>query len=93
MLLAGVSVNLVIAWLIVLAGMVHLIIVDHADRAGSLIWRLMIGLAYVFFGAYLIACPLLSVASLALVPPAPDFYWHSRNFFGLAIFALEVLRS
>jgi hypothetical protein len=24
---------------------------------------------------------------------APGFYWHSRNFCGLAIVALEVLRS
>jgi uncharacterized membrane protein HdeD (DUF308 family) len=67
LLLAAVSVNLVIAWLLVLAGMVHLIIAHHAHRAGSLIWRLTIGFAYVLFGVYLIARPLLSVASLALV--------------------------
>jgi hypothetical protein len=67
LLLAAVSVNLVIAWLIVLAGMVHLIIAHHAHPAGSLTWRLMIGFAYVFFGVYLIASPVLSAASLALV--------------------------
>ena len=67
LLLAAVSVNLVIAWLIVLAGMVHLIIAYHAHRAGSLTWRLMIGFGYVFFGVYLIASPVLNVASLALV--------------------------
>ena len=67
LLLAGISVNLVIAWLIVLAGMVHLVIAHHAHRAGSLTWRLMIGFAYVLFGVYLIASPGLSAASLALV--------------------------
>ena len=67
LLLAAVSVNLVIAWLIVLPGMVHLIIAHHAHRAGSLIWRLMIGFAYVLFGVYLIASPGLSAAALALV--------------------------
>lgn len=67
LLLAAVSVNLVIAWLTVLAGMVHLIIANNAHRAGSLTWRLMIGLAYVLFGVYLIASPVLSAASLALV--------------------------
>ena len=67
LLLAAVSANLVIAWLIVLAGMVHLIIAHHAHPAGSLTWRLMIGFAYVLFGVYLIACPVLSAASLPLV--------------------------
>jgi uncharacterized membrane protein HdeD (DUF308 family) len=67
LLLAAVSVNLVIAWLIVLAGMVHLVIAHYAHRAGSLTWRLMIGFGYVFFGVYLIASPVLNVASLALV--------------------------
>jgi uncharacterized membrane protein HdeD (DUF308 family) len=47
LILASVSVNLVIAWLIVVAGMVHLIIAHHAHRAASLIWRVMIGFAYV----------------------------------------------
>jgi uncharacterized membrane protein HdeD (DUF308 family) len=67
LLLAAISVNLVIAWLIVLAGMVHLMIAHHAHRAGSLTWRLMIGFAYVLFGVYLIASPRLSAATLALV--------------------------
>jgi uncharacterized membrane protein HdeD (DUF308 family) len=67
LLLAAVAVNLAIAWLIVLAGMVHLIIERHTHRAASLIWRLTIGFAYVFFGVYLIASPVLSVASLAMV--------------------------
>jgi uncharacterized membrane protein HdeD (DUF308 family) len=67
LLLAAVAGNLVIAWLIVLAGMAHLIAAQHAHRAGSLIWRLMIGLAYLFFGVYLIACPVLSAALLPFV--------------------------
>jgi len=67
LLLAAVSINLVIAWLIVLAGVVQLIIAHHAHRAGGLIWRVMTGFAYVSFGVYLIRSPLLREASLALV--------------------------
>jgi uncharacterized membrane protein HdeD (DUF308 family) len=67
LILAAVSLNLVIAWLIVVAGMVHLIIAHHAHRAASLMWRVMIGFAYVSFGVYLIASPLLHEVSLALV--------------------------
>jgi uncharacterized membrane protein HdeD (DUF308 family) len=64
---AAVAVNLVIAWLIVLAGAVHLTVAFHTREAGSLIWRLLVGLAYLFFGVYVIAHPALGVASLTLV--------------------------
>jgi uncharacterized membrane protein HdeD (DUF308 family) len=65
--LAAVAVNAVIAWLIVLAGVVHLMVAFRAHGAVSMIWKLLVGLAYVFFGAYLILHPLLGVASLTLV--------------------------
>jgi uncharacterized membrane protein HdeD (DUF308 family) len=66
-LIAAVAVNVVIAWLIVLAGVVHLIVAFHTREAGSLLWRLLVGLAYVAFGIYLIARPAVGVASLTLV--------------------------
>jgi len=65
--LAAVAVNAVIAWLIVLAGVVHLSLAFYAHRAGSVLWKLLVGLAYIFFGIYLIAHPALGVASLTLV--------------------------
>jgi uncharacterized membrane protein HdeD (DUF308 family) len=65
--IAAVAVNVAIAWLIVLAGVVHLTVAFHTREAGSMIWRLLVGLAYVFFGVYLIARPALGVVSLTLV--------------------------
>src|SRR5271165_1598242 len=65
--LAAVAVNAVLAWLIVLAGVVHLTVAFHTREAGSLIWRLLVGLAYIVFGGYLIARPALGVASLTLL--------------------------
>ena len=65
--LAAVAVNVIISWLIVLAGAVHLILAFRAHGAGSMIWKLLVGLAYVFFGAYLLMHPVLAVASLTLV--------------------------
>jgi uncharacterized membrane protein HdeD (DUF308 family) len=65
--LAAIAVTGFIAWLIVLAGVVHLILAFHAHGAGSLIWKLLVGLAYLFFGGYLIVHPVLGVASLTLV--------------------------
>ena len=65
--LAAAAVNAVIAWLIILAGVVHLILAFHVHRAGSMIWKLLVGLAYLFFGIYLLMHPVLGVASLTLV--------------------------
>jgi uncharacterized membrane protein HdeD (DUF308 family) len=66
-LLAAVAVNAVIGWLIILAGVVHVMLAFRAHGAGGMIWKLLVGLAYVFFGAYLIFHPLLGAASLTLV--------------------------
>jgi uncharacterized membrane protein HdeD (DUF308 family) len=66
-LIAAVAVNAVIAWLIVFAGVIHLTVAFHTREAGSLIWRLLVGLAYVCFGVYLIARPVVGVASLTLM--------------------------
>jgi uncharacterized membrane protein HdeD (DUF308 family) len=65
--LAAVAVNAFVAWLLVLAGVVHLTVAFHTREAGSLIWRVLVGLAYLFFGVYLIMRPALGVASLTLV--------------------------
>jgi uncharacterized membrane protein HdeD (DUF308 family) len=65
--IAAVAVSIAVAWLIILAGVVHLMIAFHAHRARRLVWKLLVGLAYVFFGVYLIMHPVLGVASLTLV--------------------------
>jgi uncharacterized membrane protein HdeD (DUF308 family) len=66
-LLAAVAVNALVAWLIVLAGVVHLMLAFRAHGAGSKVWKLLVGVAYVCFGVYLIARPLLGVATLTLL--------------------------
>jgi uncharacterized membrane protein HdeD (DUF308 family) len=55
--LAAVAVNVAIARLLVLAGVVHLMLAFRAHGAGSMIWKLLVGIAYFFFGAYLIIRP------------------------------------
>jgi uncharacterized membrane protein HdeD (DUF308 family) len=65
--LAAVAVNILIAWLIVLAGVVHVMLGVRTHGAGSMIWKVLVGLAYLFFGVYLIMHPVLGVASLTLI--------------------------
>lgn len=65
--LAAIAVDVAIAWLIVFAGIIHIVIAFHSHGAGSVIWKLLVGLAYLAFGTYLIFRPLLGVASLTLL--------------------------
>jgi len=71
--IAAVAVTVAVGWLIILAGVVHLILAFHAHRGGRLVWKLLVGLAYIAFGVYLILHPLLAVASLTLVLAALFF--------------------
>jgi len=64
---AAVAVSVVVAWLIVLAGIVHLMLAFRVHGAGSMIWKVLVGIAYVCFGGYLILHPVLGVASLTLL--------------------------
>ncbi|HTF44738.1 MAG TPA: DUF308 domain-containing protein [Terriglobales bacterium] len=64
---AAVTLSLFIAWLIVFGGVVHLVLAFHAHRAGSLLGKLLVGLAYVVIGGYLLMHPLLGVATLTLL--------------------------
>jgi uncharacterized membrane protein HdeD (DUF308 family) len=65
--IAAIAVNIVVAWLITLAGVAHLMLAFRVHGAGSMIWKLLVGIAYVGFGIYLIMRPVLGVASLTLV--------------------------
>ena len=66
-LLAAIAVSALISWLIILAGCVHLMLAVRAHSAGSVVWKLLVGLAYVIMGGYLLLHPLLGVASLTLL--------------------------
>jgi uncharacterized membrane protein HdeD (DUF308 family) len=65
--LAAVAVSALISWLIIVAGIVHIVLAFHTHGAGSMIWRLLVGLAYLAFGGYMLFHPVLSVTSLTLV--------------------------
>jgi uncharacterized membrane protein HdeD (DUF308 family) len=65
--LAAVAVSGLIAWLIVFAGAVHLALAFHSRGASSVIWKLLVGIAYIVFGGYLILHPVMAVASLTLL--------------------------
>ncbi len=64
---AAVTVTVFIAWLIIFGGVVHLVLAFHAHRAGSILWKLLVGLAYVAIGGYTLMHPVLAWRRLTLL--------------------------
>jgi uncharacterized membrane protein HdeD (DUF308 family) len=89
--LAAVVFATFIAWLLIFVGAVHVALAFHAHSGTSLGWKLMVGLAYIFIGGYLLFRPLVGVATLTLmlaflflVEGVLDFmlWWKSRKLDG-----------
>jgi uncharacterized membrane protein HdeD (DUF308 family) len=65
--IAALAVNVFLGWIIMFVGVIHLVLAFHAHRAGSLIWKLLVGVAYILFGIYIVTHPLIAVAVLTLL--------------------------
>lgn len=63
---AGITVNLLVGWLLVFSGVAHLVFAWHTRTAGGMVWELLMGLLYAFVGAYLLFRPVAGLASLTL---------------------------
>lgn len=63
---AGIAVLVVVAWLLMLSGAVHLLFAWHTRTAGGLIWELLLGILYIFVGVYALRHPVAGLASLTL---------------------------
>jgi len=63
---AGVAVVLLVAWLLVFSGGAHLVFAWHTRTTGGMIWELLLGIVYVFAGAYVLRHPVAGLASLTL---------------------------
>lgn len=64
---AGLGISVVVAWLVIAGGALHLAYTFSARGAGRIVWNLVIGLAYIVAGGWLALNPLVSLASLTLV--------------------------
>ena len=65
-LAAGIAVNIVIAWLLLLAGAAHLVFAWELRTIGGAIWQLLLGVLYIAVGVYLLAHPLAGLLTLTL---------------------------
>jgi len=63
---AGIAVTLLVAWLLIFSGVMHFVYAWHTRSTGAMLWEILVGFAYVLVGAYMLAHPLLGMASLTL---------------------------
>lgn len=66
-LISGIGVTIVVGWLLVIAGIFHLIEAFHAKGAGAFFWRLFVGIIYVIGGFDIAMHPAFGLITLTLV--------------------------
>ncbi len=63
---AGVAVTALVAWLLILSGLLHLAFAFRDGRAGAILWEILLGIVYGGIGFYMLARPVAGLASLTL---------------------------
>jgi uncharacterized membrane protein HdeD (DUF308 family) len=63
---AGIAVNLMVGWLLIFSGAVHIVYSWQTRSSGGLVWGILLGLVYALIGGYLLANPVLGLVSLTL---------------------------
>ena len=66
-LASSIGIVIVLAWLILFAGIAHLIFAFQGQSVGGFLWQLLLAIAYGIAGIYMLMNPLLGVISLTLV--------------------------
>jgi uncharacterized membrane protein HdeD (DUF308 family) len=63
---AGLTVILVVAWMLMFSGAAHLVFAWHTRTTGGMLWELLLSALYIFVGAYALVHPVAGLASLTL---------------------------
>jgi uncharacterized membrane protein HdeD (DUF308 family) len=65
-LAAGIAVNVLVAWLLVFSGCMHLVFSWHTRSTGGFFAELLLGILYLAIGVYLLVHPVLGLVSLTI---------------------------
>ena len=66
-LASSIGVAVVVGWLILLAGVWHLVFTFHSRSFGGVLWQLLLAVVYGFAGIYMLMHPLLGLVTLTFV--------------------------
>jgi uncharacterized membrane protein HdeD (DUF308 family) len=61
---AGIAVTILVGWLLMFSGVAHFVYAWHTRGAGAVIWEVLVGVAYLAVGFYLLWNPVLGLASV-----------------------------
>jgi len=82
---AGIAASVFFGWLVLFAGVAHLVYAWSERGAGAILWQILIGLVYVIAALYMLVLPVAGVVALTLVLA---FYIAAEGVFELVIFSL-----
>jgi uncharacterized membrane protein HdeD (DUF308 family) len=82
--IAGIAASIAVAWLLLFAGVIHLFFGWHTRSAGAVIWKILVGLAYLFAAFYMLVHPGRGLLTLTLVLA---FYLFFEGIFEAVIYA------
>ena len=66
-MVSSIGIVILVAWLILFAGVAHLIFAFQSRSVGAFLWELLLAVVYGFAGIYMLMHPLLGLVSLTLV--------------------------
>ena len=62
--IGGIAFTLVVAWMLIFAGVLHIVYAFRSGRAGAAVWQVLLGIVYGFIGAYILMHPVAGLAGL-----------------------------
>lgn len=65
-LAAGIAVNFIVAWMLVISGVAHLVFAWHIRAMGGAVWQVLLGVLYLGIGVYLLMRPVAGLVTLTL---------------------------
>jgi uncharacterized membrane protein HdeD (DUF308 family) len=63
-MIAGVAITVIVGWLLLFAGILHLIFAWSAGRPSTVVWQILLGVVYGFIGFYVLVNPVAGLAGL-----------------------------
>jgi uncharacterized membrane protein HdeD (DUF308 family) len=80
----GIAASVFFGWLILLAGVAHLVYAWSERSAGAVTWQILIGIVYVIAALYMLVLPVAGVVALTLVL---SIYIALEGIFELVVFS------